>query len=278
MAGDGQGVPIRYVTGGSVQQIQNSGGITSSSTAGLSADGQTLLGYDAAVSRPWTWRPATGLQYLPGTTSNNNLRPTGLSADGHTAVGIGPLYSSWISTPSGGFQIVPGVPGRQHTDFRGVTRDGSVAYGGAWTYGNQDVGNAFTWTPANGYTDLGSLAGVPTQSDQRYWATAANADGSLVGGSYGAGTAWIWDAQHGMRDLKSVLTNDLKLNVTGWTLEQVQDISPDGTIVVGQAMLTATGESRAFIAVIPAPGSAAVILAGVAIAMRRRRRAQCVHG
>jgi uncharacterized membrane protein len=75
-------------------------------------------------------------------------------------------------------------------------------------------------------------------------AYATTADGSVVVGSGGiegncgpfgcqtVSRAFIWDAQHGMRDLATVLTA-AGLDLTGWTLSEARGISANGRVIVG---------------------------------------------
>jgi hypothetical protein len=56
-------------------------------------------------------------------------------------------------------------------------------------------------------------------------------------GTTASGTeAFIWDAVHGMRNLKEFLEGDLGLDLTGWTLRFATGISDDGTAIVGDGI------------------------------------------
>jgi uncharacterized membrane protein len=90
---------------------------------------------------------------------------------------------------------------------------------------------AFRWTEAGGMVGLGDLPGGSFSSG----AIAVSADGSVIVGSsltdIGS-EAFIWDATHGMRNLKSVLTAS-GLNLAGWTLTGAGGISADGFTIAG---------------------------------------------
>jgi probable HAF family extracellular repeat protein len=59
---------------------------------------------------------------------------------------------------------------------------------------------------------LGKLSG-----DDYAGASDVSANGSIVMG-YSDQKAFIWDAGNGMRNLKTVLSNDYGLNLSGWQL------------------------------------------------------------
>src|SRR5262249_40649458 len=69
-----------------------------------------------------------------------------------------------------------------------------------------------------------------------------------------AGHAFIWDAQHGMRDLNDVLTG-LGVNLNGWVLTEARGLSADGTTIVGNGA-NPQGQFEGWIAVVPRCGSA----------------------
>jgi uncharacterized membrane protein len=108
------------------------------------------------------------------------------------------------------------------------------------------------------------------------FASGTSADGSVVVGSGEApflgNSAFIWDATHGMRSLQQVLTDD-GLNLTGWTLQDARAISADGNTIIGTGR-DPSGNSQAWIAVIPEPGTGLLVMAGVlGLAISRRRTA-----
>lgn len=119
----------------------------------------------------------------------------------------------------------------------------------------------------------GEMVGLGYLQNENSVATAITSDASLiVGWTFGSHQeeVFIWDAQRGMRDLATVLSQDYGLNFQGLRLTEVTGISDDGTVIVGNG-ITSGGNSRGWIAVIPAPGALALLgLGGLAIARRRR--------
>jgi hypothetical protein len=68
----------------------------------------------------------------------------------------------------------------------------------------------------------------------------------------GGETAFIWDADHGMRSLESVLVNDYGVDLGGWSLSNAKDVSADGRVIVGYGH-NANRDSEAFLAQVPGP-------------------------
>jgi hypothetical protein len=111
---------------------------------------------------------------------------------------------------------------------------------------------------------LGFLPGS-SGSDAR----AVSADGSVVVGTSG-GEAFIWDAGHGMRSLKQVLTDDFGLDLSLWNLLEATGISADGRTIVGDGFQGFDSNQRAWIAIIPEPGTALLVIVGLlGLAARR---------
>lgn len=87
-------------------------------------------------------------------------------------------------------------------------------------------------------------------------AYGVSARGSYVVG-YGGTTsstqrAFIWDRQHGARDLKTALETDYALDLTGWVLTYAVGVSDDGSIIAGSGTNPA-GLNEAWIARLPVP-------------------------
>jgi hypothetical protein len=83
--------------------------------------------------------------------------------------------------------------------------------------------------------------------------------------------AAIWDA-NGVRSLETAL-QDLGVDVTGWSLTSAEAISTDGSTIVGYGQAPGSSNVRAFVAVIPEPAHATMLLSGaLALVFLCRRR------
>jgi len=78
---------------------------------------------------------------------------------------------------------------------------------------------------------------------------------------------------HCLDELDLVLINDFGLDLTGWTLVRAMGISDDGLTIVGQG-LNPSGQTEAWIAIIPEPSTALLFAFGLAIlaSSKHRRR------
>jgi hypothetical protein len=102
---------------------------------------------------------------------------------------------------------------------------------------------------------------------------AVSGDGSIILGhsSFETGREpWIWDAEHGMRSLQTALGQEYDLDLNGWRLIHVSDISADGSVIVGWA-LGETGPAAGFVVTLPEPAGGVLALASAALFGRRRR-------
>jgi uncharacterized membrane protein len=89
-------------------------------------------------------------------------------------------------------------------------------------------------------------------------ALAVSADRNVVVGfiySASGYEASFWDAAHGMRNLKSVLTTEFGLDLTGWTLAEATGVSADGKVIVGHGV-NPQGKREAWRAELPGSGAA----------------------
>jgi probable HAF family extracellular repeat protein len=157
------------------------------------------------------------------------------------------------------------------SNAQATSADGSVVVG----FSKPDPRyEAFRWTADGGMVGLGYLPG-----GDRSMAYSVSADGSIVVGATTSTSApdplvwkaFMWDPVHGMRDVESVLTEDFGLDLTGWKLTEARDVSGDGTVIVGYGT-NPSGDTEAWIAVVPEPAALSLlVLGGLAVTRRRRR-------
>lgn len=106
----------------------------------------------------------------------------------------------------------------------------------------------FRWSATSGMRGLGLLPGYGS-----YDARGISSDGTVIVGSAsnaeGESVAFIWDPWRGLRPLKEHL-DELGVDVEGWSLTAVADMTPDGTTIVGVGVNPDGGHS-VWVATIP---------------------------
>jgi probable HAF family extracellular repeat protein len=248
---------------------------------GVSADGSVVVGDSGQQAFRWTQSGGiTGLGFLPGLARSY---ADDVSADGSVVVGTGSTSSYGLQqafrwTQSGGMIGLGFLPGSTFSFSNAVSPDGSVVVG---TCEINSISYAFRWTQSTGMVNIGSLPGMDTTHP-----LGVTTNGStIVGTSYDSNSLFfqadIWDAAHGMRNLKSVLQTDYGLNLAGWNLQVAYDITPDGNYIVGYG-LNPSGQQEAFlVTLVPEPatliqlGLAAILLGLTGIRRFRRRVRDC---
>ena len=219
----------------------------------------------------WFGGAMTDLGDLPGGGYYCGVRA--MSADGSIIVGTSKSadgFEPFIWTAAGGMLGLGDLPGGQfYAVAGGASHEGSMVVGRASGPAGEQ---AFKWTAGTGMIGLARLPGTVRVSAQ-----AVSDDGSiLVGwtdktGSPGTperATIWIGDTVY---DLKSYLSADLGLDLSGWTLRQATDVSGDGTVIVGSGW-NPSGDVEGWVAVIPEPATLSLLaLAGLAILRRERK-------
>ncbi|UCC31679.1 MAG: hypothetical protein JSU86_05245 [Phycisphaerales bacterium] len=109
-----------------------------------------------------------------------------------------------------------------------VSADGSVIVGNSI---HEPGTEAFRW-------EDGILVGLDEFPGGLFFSYAygVSADGSVVVGSGGTDLGvetFVWDAQHGMRNLPSVLETEFNLDLIGWQLKAATGVSANGATIVG---------------------------------------------
>lgn len=257
------------------------GGSNSTLALSMSWDGNTIVGtgnYGFFPGTPlrgegFVWTAAGGLRglgFLEGGTVSQALAVTG---DGRVTVGVtddpkGGYAFTW--TDEDGMSLLPDLPGGT-TDAIATDISSDARFITGRSHGNRGY-EACLWTDGGTPIGLGDLPGGPFSSV----AEGVADDGALVVGySSIASTsdrAFIWDAAHGMRDLRTVLRTEFGLPLTGWTLTRANAISPDGTVIVGDG-INPRGDFEGWVAVIPEPGTwSAILLLAVGLRVTRSRR------
>lgn len=222
----------------------------------ISDDGLVVVGANDNGAYRWEGGATVGLGNL-GSTSHPSTA-IAVSGDGSYVVGWGlnvnDQYEPFRWREDIGLMSL-GFNGRA----RDVSADGSIVAGFAYEVvegkGNKTstITEAFRWTEASKQL-LGDLPGGNYYSA----AYAMSADGSIVAGtsqSSSGGEAFVWESATGMRSLNEILANDYGVDLAGWQLGNVWDVTPDGSTLVGQGT-NPNGFQEAFLVRFgpPAPG------------------------
>ncbi|MEM7576532.1 MAG: hypothetical protein AAF328_03570 [Planctomycetota bacterium] len=209
---------------------------------------------------------------------------------GDDIVNINPTEAViWELTPTDdGTPIVPVARGLgslpsddPYAEAFAVSADGRVVVGTSHVGPFLDMESfrvereAFLWSEATGMIGLNQLNG--DESDQTLKISRAldvSDDGSVIVGDStapeGTITGFVWNEAMGMRSVYEVLVSVGQAEaIEGWSLGTVWGVSGDGTVIVGRGT-DPQGESRVWIATIPEPGAAWMMLPGAATLLRRR--------
>ena len=205
--------PVRWPGGGTA--IGDLGNLPTSSDAGeaygVSDTGSLIAGsHTSSEGRDaWYWS-GSGLVALPRLAVVTKVTAGALAVSRDASAIVGYCTRRTVTLPGG--TVVPVEP------------------------------QAVRWSGA-GFAAIENLGVLPAAPSIDSRAEAVSPDGSLVvGRAIGAGggnRAFIWDAANGMRDLASVLGNDLGLDLTGWTLTEatgVAAVSPGIYALVGKGV------------------------------------------
>ena len=243
------------------------GGSYYSIALAISADGRVIVGESSSTLAPtydeafcWTvTNGMVGLGKLPG--GNARSQAFAVSANGSVIVGASGssnatsgVWEAFRWTAAEGMMPLGDIPGGiTNSVAYGISSDGSVVVGRGISFTDSQgfsTEQACQWTFPNHVVPLGFLP-----CDTWSVAHAASADGSVIVGdpSQGSGDCvFIWDFQHGIRNLHAVLANDYGLNLAGWQLSEAHAITPDGKTIVGFGTDPA-GKTEAWMANITPP-------------------------
>jgi uncharacterized membrane protein len=233
-----------------------------------SVDGSVIVGQ--SVQGAYRWTEETGPVYVPHIAGGGFAEiARDVSLDGSVLVGNGiadqgqtGIVYRWanetIATPLGEF------PYGQASGAVATNSTGSIVVGSVVLAEGEE---AFRWTQDSGIVGLGHL---PDHVETVYAGSVAMAttdDGHFIVGHESVGEyatrAFAWTSEQGMQPLDVFLRDRYQLDLTGWSLDTIVDMTADGTVIVVQASHPEFGDYLAFRIVIPEP--AAIVLAVVAI-------------
>lgn len=208
---------------------------------GTSADGTVVVGNEYKDFETYVLRWDQGrVDRVPGTA---NFGAQAVSADGTVIVGTSKngRPGRWIGGKVEALQLFSGAFSARAEDVSG---DGTVVVGSAFLNDPLFPSRAFRWEKRR-MTSLGTLG--PREESQ---ASATNFDGTVVVGQSDS-TAFRWTAKTGMQSIQSLLIA-AGVNVTGWQITDAEDVSADGTVIVGGGV-DPQGHEQGWIAQLPFP-------------------------
>lgn len=271
--------PFLWIQSEGMQSLGFVSGANSGTAQAISTNGSTIVGNTNVSSygdSAFRWTSTGGMELLAGFDLSESHYAYEVSGDGSVVVGeINGQAYRW--TDPGNMQLLGDLPGGDfYSTAWDVSADGTVVVGegcvnlipvgsDSWTPELE----AFLWTQSGGMISLGDLPGGTRYSR----AQAISANGSVVVG-FGRTDdhdkeAFIWDEENGMLNLQELLENSYGLNLSGWTLNQAMGISNDGSVIMGHGE-NPLGNTEAWIATIPEPGT--VLLLGLGAVFLRRKR------
>jgi uncharacterized membrane protein len=219
----------------------------------ITRDGSKAVGYSysgtSTAGNAACWWTSAGIAAVPGQQNWFDTSAYGISADGNVIVGegnstLGTQFAWYWTSSAGQLQQVP-IPGGPYSGTaRAVTGDGKVVVGMATFHlpDNSFQSKAFRWARGEAAAVPLPQYTPPPNALPNSAATGVSDDGRRVVGvvlvSLGAYAAARWDDGG----------NPVLFSQGGDTIQAVtaNGISPDGSIVVGSAVNTATGKGVAF--------------------------------
>ena len=207
-----------------------------SSGYALSADGLTAvgLGWEGCKGRAYKWTQGAGMVQL-GVMGPHSTRANCASGDGQVVGGwdehTNGTRRAAVWYPNGTeVLLLPSTPTNpnQGGEVWDMNSDGSVITGSGGP-------NAFKWTTAGGFEDLGAMPGAVAGDVGTAWGTSE--DGSFIVGNSGSFftgyNGFVWTKEDGMMRLDFYLAQQ-GIDVPPTTvLGGAVDVTPDGTTLVG---------------------------------------------
>lgn len=261
-------------------------GNSSQGVNGVSANGTIVGGAWGPNTVPFSYTSSTGSVALSGPTPTTAVA---ISPDGSFIAGLtGPASQQYVVWDNGNL-IDTGIAAVSNvSEASGISDIGHILAGTTIVNNNDE---AFTWTAsggvnylsgpsvardisANGNVVVGSVEVAPGISEPAEWtastgwkvlgdpfgagfggyANGVSADGSVIVGEIDSPTgpeAFIWDKDTGMHLLDNVLLNNGATDLSSWTLTAANDVSADGTTIVGSG-INPDGNPEGWVATLPA--------------------------
>lgn len=263
-------VPFYWTEAGGIVRVPQ--GVQPRYSTRVSGNGSMLVGAFQSYVVARYQIGAAAPQVLSGLVGRNG-ETTGVSLTGDTIAGfvsrtdVPSSKEAFVWNSDSGVTFLPHLSvADKNTLAEDVSSNGQVVVGYSTVLGSET--RAFRWTASGGMQSLGTLPG-----DIYSFATAVSADGQVVvGGSRvpGDDKGFIWTPHWGMLSVKDYAAH-FGLDLTGWTLFRVTDVSDDGLAFSMQGR-TPQNQLVGVVLYVPTPPSLAIVLMGGALHVQRRRR------
>jgi uncharacterized membrane protein len=245
-----------------------------------SADGSVIVGQ--SVQGAYRWTRNGGPVYVPEIAGGAVAESaTDVSADGSVLVGNGianggqtGVVYRWQNETTA--TSIAQFPYGQANGAKATNSTGAIIVGSVVLAQSEE---AFRWTEDGGLVGLGHLDEHEETLYAASMATATTDDGRFIVGQESVGQyatrAFAWTSDGGMQPLDVFIKERFQLDISGWSLNSVADMTADGRVIIGQASHPEYGDNLAFRIVVPEPTSLVVIgMAILACAAARRSHAR----
>lgn len=261
-------VGFRWAPPGTLEGLGFGGGFHFSAANAVS-NNNVAVGYVPSHLHPergeatiWTRNQQLSLGFMEPIHTFAWSGATGVSADGSVVVGSGSAttgHRAFRWTEQTGMVPLELLPGQLDNYAQDVSADGSVIVGQSRITGGRTI---FRWTESTGMVDLGRLPGTNICDEIR-----TSGDGSVLVGNCD-GVPFIWTQDFGLQRLVPTLQSYYGIDLSGWVIGAVGDVSTDGQFLVGFGSYN--GVLDGFRVQIPEPASLPLLFAGLFLARRRR--------
>lgn len=238
-------------------------GDTNSNATGI-ADNGTIIGIgwpDYGDTHGFRWTEIDGMQSLGNldiTDTYEYTQPTAISRDGSIIVGVSTnsaeVDEAFRWTEDDGIQGLVGDSDPDSTITESWAR--LVSDHGEVIVGHRDISGmgreGFRWTEADGMVRLEILDGFDEAFGEALTATGDVIVGSAFRDADGVMEAVLWTEADGVQSISSLLTT-AGVDLSGFKLNACDDISADGSVIVGSGQ--SDHEQEAWIVRLNAPGS-----------------------
>jgi len=255
-----------------LRTLQSGPTAVSTQANGLNDQGQVIGQWSSATqTHAALWNSGGQLTTLPSTPNGTFAAGVAINNAGTALVygGDNQDYRGYLWTPGAGYSQLTTPDGYSYGFGNGINQAGNVAGYGTNSYSDLGNAHAMLWTYPGGVIDLGTLDGA------RYsLGRAVNNLGAVVGVAGDGSVAtrgFLWTADGGMRDLRSLL------DPADPVFDQFQAVVANDINDAGQIVGTfTTGGVRHAYLLTPVPQPAAIwlMLAGGAMLSLRRLLSQ----